>query len=304
MSRTYIAYGIGQYYNIVKPKLDERSIHISFLCDRKWIGTGQKFFEGIPIIEKDDIVNIPNAMCIICAIDNIVTKSIASELESLGIPYIHVNELIGIYKNGCITGKILKEQYIDGIYCDNRGNQIFFDHTVPEALRVNFNGEKSILHLGKNLLIGELNIDFGNEGKCTIGDGSEILKGKFSVAYAELSVGKECLFAKDVSIRTHDGHHIFDRNTGERINIPENVTIEDGVWLGEGVKILSGAQIGKGSIVGAGAITSGRFPEGCILAGVPARIIRREVCWKRYETGLSNYRVLEECEENENRYKM
>ena len=47
------------------------------------------------------------------------------------------------------------------------------------------------------------------------------------------------------------------------------------VWIGEGAMILPGATIGSGAIVGAGAVVAGTVADYAIVAGNPAREIRR-----------------------------
>jgi acetyltransferase-like isoleucine patch superfamily enzyme len=53
------------------------------------------------------------------------------------------------------------------------------------------------------------------------------------------------------------------------------VIIEDNVWIGEGAVVLPGVKIGKNSIVGANAVVSKDVPPNCVVAGVPARVIKR-----------------------------
>ena len=57
------------------------------------------------------------------------------------------------------------------------------------------------------------------------------------------------------------------------------IIIEDEAWLGYGVIVLSGVRIGKGAVVGAGSVVTNDVPDGAVVAGVPARVIkvRREV---------------------------
>ena len=40
-------------------------------------------------------------------------------------------------------------------------------------------------------------------------------------------------------------------------------------------QILKGTQLGDGCVVGAGAVVSGKFEENCVIAGNPAKVIRK-----------------------------
>ena len=53
-------------------------------------------------------------------------------------------------------------------------------------------------------------------------------------------------------------------------------TVEDGALIGIGATVLNGARIGAGCVVGAGAlVTEGKsFPEGSLIVGAPARVVR------------------------------
>lgn len=46
-------------------------------------------------------------------------------------------------------------------------------------------------------------------------------------------------------------------------------------FIGAGAKIQAGTELGDHCIVGANAVVRGRFPDHCVIVGVPARIIRR-----------------------------
>ena len=52
------------------------------------------------------------------------------------------------------------------------------------------------------------------------------------------------------------------------------------VWIGMNATVLKGVTIGEGSIVAAGAIVTKDVPDHCLVAGVPAKIIRRDVRWE------------------------
>lgn len=55
----------------------------------------------------------------------------------------------------------------------------------------------------------------------------------------------------------------------------EEVEIGDDVWIGANVSILKGARIGSGCIIATGSVVlAGHWPEGSILAGVPAKVVK------------------------------
>lgn len=56
---------------------------------------------------------------------------------------------------------------------------------------------------------------------------------------------------------------------------PAKIVIEDNAWLGAGVIVMPGVTIGKNSVVGAGAVVTHDVPDNTIVAGVPAREIRK-----------------------------
>jgi|GEM_PF-243885 len=55
------------------------------------------------------------------------------------------------------------------------------------------------------------------------------------------------------------------------------VVIGHDVWIGHGATILPGVRIGTGAVVGAGSVVTKEVKPFVIVAGVPARMIRRRV---------------------------
>lgn len=53
------------------------------------------------------------------------------------------------------------------------------------------------------------------------------------------------------------------------------IDIKDGCWICSGAIICGGVTIGENSIVAAGAVVTRDVPQGVIVAGVPARVIRK-----------------------------
>lgn len=113
-----------------------------------------------------------------------------------------------------------------------------------------------------------------------------------------LSIGDRCVFGKGLSIVAHQrveigddtvaGHYVYitDQNHGYAdLDVPigrqmwTNAPVRVGAscWLGHGVVVLPGATIGRHVVVGAGSVVTGAVPDYCVVAGVPARIVRRHV---------------------------
>lgn len=106
-------------------------------------------------------------------------------------------------------------------------------------------------------------------------------------SFTKMRIGKDCLFSWGEMVFCGDGHAIFEigkDGTNRRLNPFENaeLTIGNHVWLGYRCHILPGSVIGDGSIVGAGSLVNKKFPNNCIIAGVPAKIIQKNRAWSAH----------------------
>ncbi|MDD6539859.1 MAG: DapH/DapD/GlmU-related protein, partial [Firmicutes bacterium] len=55
----------------------------------------------------------------------------------------------------------------------------------------------------------------------------------------------------------------------------KTVTIEDGVVIGANAVVLEGVTVGKGAVVAAGAVVVSDVAPGDVVAGVPAKVIKK-----------------------------
>lgn len=90
-----------------------------------------------------------------------------------------------------------------------------------------------------------------------------------------LKLGKYVKIARNVTILCHDYSRSVCISVPGMGNIGESgmTCIGDNVFIGMNVTILMGTIIGNNSIIGAGSVVSGKFPDGVVIAGNPARII-------------------------------
>lgn len=112
-----------------------------------------------------------------------------------------------------------------------------------------------------------------------IGDGTFVGHNcRLNIA-SSVTIGRHCLIAGGVIIADNDGHPLdaWRRRRNEPMSAESirAVSIGDDVWIGAGAQVLKGVTIGDRSIVGAGAIVTRDVPPDVVVAGNPARIIKR-----------------------------
>jgi acetyltransferase-like isoleucine patch superfamily enzyme len=110
----------------------------------------------------------------------------------------------------------------------------------------------------------------------SIGDGTYIGRNAHIVALKRIRIGKSVLMGDNVYIA--DNYHRFDRIDlpfkDQGLGFKSEVEIGNGTWLGENVCVIS-SKIGKQCIVGANSVVLNDVPDYCMVAGSPARIIKK-----------------------------
>jgi acetyltransferase-like isoleucine patch superfamily enzyme len=160
-------------------------------------------------------------------------------------------------------------------------------------------GEGSFVAFPPTVIYGEGRISIG--AGTTIGPLASISAGMPSQAGLRgdpvITIGDRCMLGKGIGIVGHEGidigddiwtgHYVYitDQNHGyEDLDLPigvqmwtnEPVSIGAGSWLGHGAIVLPGARIGKHVVIAGGAVvTAGEVPDFSVIAGVPARVVRR-----------------------------
>lgn len=115
--------------------------------------------------------------------------------------------------------------------------------------------------------------------KCGIKVGKNVYIGFLVMMDGEfpeyIEIGDEASIGPGVTIMAHSGASPFHHRFGIYHEGPQKVTIGRGVWLAAGSIILPGVTIGEGAIVAAGSVVSRNVPDYTMVAGNPARAIKK-----------------------------
>ncbi len=88
-----------------------------------------------------------------------------------------------------------------------------------------------------------------------------------------ICIGNGVMIAPRVSLIT-GGHPLPMAERREYLSFAP-IVIEDDVWIGTAAVITQGVTIGAGAVVAAGAVVTHDVPAGTMVAGVPARVIKK-----------------------------
>ena len=119
--------------------------------------------------------------------------------------------------------------------------------------------------------------------RCVIGMRSGI------VAHESITIGDDVWFGQDIYV-TDANHGYGDPDTpiGKQLGAHDPVRIGSGTWIGHGSVVLPGTTLGRNVVVAAGSVVRGDIPDHAVIAGVPAKVIRRfvpGVGWERADGG-------------------
>ena len=152
-------------------------------------------------------------------------------------------------------------------------------------------GDSQIIFKGKGTWINNYSVSnlFGlsqrtifyakNGANITIGEACGI-SGTSFCAQQEITVGARVQIGANTKIMDNDMHSMnpVHRANGDVLSDLKiaPVRIGDDSFIGANVIILKGTTLGKCCVVGAGSVVHGEFPDGAIIAGNPAKIIKMQ----------------------------
>lgn len=180
-------------------------------------------------------------------------------------------------------GDLSKRIFIEGNVTLKNKKHIFMETGVSIGKFATIDGlSESGVHLGRNVTIGPYTIIQGtgimtNLGKgLTIGDHSGVGAFSFFGCGGGVTIGSHVIMGQYVSF--HAENHNY-----EHLDLPikqqgvsrKGIRVGDNCWVGAKVTFLDGAVVGHGCVIAAGAVVKGEIPDNVVIAGVPAKIIKK-----------------------------
>ncbi len=137
-------------------------------------------------------------------------------------------------------------------------------------------GNNSSLIVKNNFKIYENAQVFVNKNATLVLGSGYINSGVNIGCYERIEIGEDAAIAENVCIRDSDNHLILNQ---PNYSMKAPVKIGNHVWIGMNAIILKGVTIGDGAIIAAGSVVTRDVPERCLVAGVPAKVVKENMEW-------------------------
>lgn len=182
----------------------------------------------------------------------------SSEAEAIG------DNQVNFWKKS--SGNILK--FGNSFYCNN--------------LKIVFKGNNNKLIFGDDVKFTGHILIVGSNRTVHIGNGTTAQGVYILSRDADVTIGNNCMFSREIEIRSTDVHKIYDLATGDRLNLAKDIIIGNHVWIAARAIVSKGAIIPDGCVIGASSFVNKAFDvQNSIIAGIPAKVIKENIRWER-----------------------
>ena len=141
------------------------------------------------------------------------------------------------------------------------------------------------IHLGSHTLVGrQVTLSVGYRAHETglparalvIGDHCTLGARTSITAHESIEVGDGVFFGQGVFVTdASHGYQDPELPVGRQFGRSHPVSIGAGSWIGHAAVILPGTRLGRNVVVAAGAVVRGEVEDHAVVAGNPARVVRR-----------------------------
>lgn len=206
---------------------------------------------------------------------------------------MHLSAFRWFLRRGWFVAQLRLKARLKGATIDLR---VAPDVRIGPGVRVSLDrGSRNVLHLGKGCFLQEDVLVLLRGGELRMGpscqlrrgvvlnvDGSLVFEGRNLVTYystihcAERIVFRDRATAAEM-VTVADSRHFPDGDGEVFYDNTESAPVEIGenTWLAAKATVTLGVRIGANCIVAANAVVVRDVPDGAVVAGIPARIVRQ-----------------------------
>lgn len=228
------------------------------------------------------------------------------DADSLRISFFGDNNTIVIARSAKLSGMInifgennsISVGELSNVHCTisignendfpNNSRLCFGEHCKISKFTLDLiEGSNQIMQFGNYLRLLSVHVILYDSAKLLINDNTTIGGDTvmYCCPYSSIIIDEDCMFSSNIVFWTRDGHTIIDKASGRIVNDTKNNNIHIGkhCWIGYGVTLLKNVTIPDNSIVGMNSfVINKQFDEqNVIIAGSPAKVIKRNIDWDR-----------------------
>ncbi len=185
--------------------------------------------------------------------------------------YINLKSKLFCIKYNLIGNKIIKTKIIGLI--SKLKNVEFYNSVLSGNLQFGYCVKIYHSHLYGNIEIGNYTSIWGPN--------TDLYSGKRNII-----IGKFCSIARNVSIQCYNhnmnkittyyiGANLFNEEWENENLYKGDIIIKNDVWIGSHSIIMPGVTIGNGAIIAANSVVTKNVPDYTVVAGSPARVIKK-----------------------------
>ena len=177
----------------------------------------------------------------------------------------------------CVLGRRVKS--IIRVFGNNNEVMVGEDSLLRDS-SITIIGDNSSVIIGRNCKIfGPCSIVLGDNASIRLGNNTNMRGVSINANNGVIQIGENCIFSYGIVIRNNDGHCVVSKDTEQILNSSEDVSIGNHVWVCQNASIRKGVSIGDDSIIAFGSIVTNDCPSNAIMAGNPARVVKRGISW-------------------------
>ncbi|MDK1474526.1 acyltransferase [Streptomyces sp. 549] len=138
-------------------------------------------------------------------------------------------------------------------------------------------GDHCVIGADVTLTAGMMpDLELGPDTVLRLGNGVVLGRGSHVIADTSVTIGDDVFFGPYCYVTsTNHSYDDPEQPIGKQWPRTAPVEIGPGSWIGHGAVILPGARLGRNVVVAAGSVVRGEVPDHAVVAGAPARVVRR-----------------------------